>query len=337
MLRRMTTAMIVVLVVGVPLIGALYFFDQYRDPGPTLDQRTIAAAEALVRRQPNLVSARIALADAYARAGRPRDAVTQYGEVLREQPTHVAALLGRAAAYEQLGDLDAAAKDYQAEVDAAGNGEMARVDPQLEAAYYGLGAIALKRGDAAQAAVLLDKALAIQPTDADALYLFASARLALGDARSAIEPLRDAVALVPTGWREPYDALSQAYAKQGDAAGSRYATAMSAFCAGHPDEARTTLESLVSGPHAADALLGLGLIAEQSGDGETAAAYYARVLNVDPGNFNAVSGMGRVMDATASAAQTASPAAPSVAWPEPAASDARTPVVTPRPSASPGA
>lgn len=294
-LNRLILTLAIALAVGIPAIGTLYFLDQYRDPGPSLTQRTIDAAEAAVRKQPDLVSVRIALADAYAQAGRFKDAAEQYGQVIQEQPTNATALLGRAAAYKKLGNVDAAVKDYQAEVDAASGGEMARLDPQLEAAYYGLGAIALLRSQFTQASDDLLKATGIRPDDADALNLYGQARLALGDAPGAVQALRTAIGMVPTGWCDPYVTLAQAYAKEGDTAGGAYANGMLAFCQGQPAAARAALTPLSGGgPYAADALLGLGLIAENAGNANAASGYYVRVLAIRPNDFNAISGMNRL-------------------------------------------
>ena len=103
-----------------------------------------------------------------------------------------------------LGQLDAAAKDYQAVVDIAKGGEMANVDPMLEAAYYSLGSIAMQQGKPADAIASLEKALAIKRSDADALYLIGTAYVATGETDKAETALRAAVAFVPIGWSEPY-------------------------------------------------------------------------------------------------------------------------------------
>ena len=54
-------------------------------------------------------------------------------------------------ASRRCGDLDARGADYQAVVDIAKDGEMAHVDPTLNAAYYGLGSIALEQEQPADA------------------------------------------------------------------------------------------------------------------------------------------------------------------------------------------
>ena len=107
-----------------------------------------------------------------------------------------------------LGQLDDAAKDYQAVVDIAKGGEMANVDPMLQASYYSLGSIAMQQARPADAIAHLEKALAIKRSDADALYLIGTAYVATGETDKAETALRAAVAFVPIGWSEPYVALA---------------------------------------------------------------------------------------------------------------------------------
>jgi tetratricopeptide (TPR) repeat protein len=212
-----------------------------------------------------------------------------------------------------LDNLDGAAADFQKVVDLAKGGEMANVDPQLQAAYYQLGAIALKRGQPAKALEPLDNAIRIIRTDADALNLYATALIQTGDATMAVKALRRAIALVPSGWCDPYAQLAQAHTALKDTAGARYATGMVAFCEKRPDEAKAALRPLVSGAYAVDAMLGLGLLAEDEGDIATAVAMFSEVLAADPQNFGAITGLNRLgaspNPGAGSAPPSASPAA----------------------------
>lgn len=297
-LNRLIVGMALALVVGVPLVGVLYFMDRYVDPGPTMLERSITQGEEAVRQNPNQVGTRMQLALIYAGAERYADAIAQYGEVIKAQPDSVSALLGRGRAYAQSGQLDAAAADFQTVVDETRDGEMATADPQLEAAYYNLGAIALQQARPKDAVTLLGKAIAIDRTDADALNGLGTALIQTGDPKGAVEMLRRAIALVPTGWCDPYAALGQAYTALGDAAGAAYATGMVAFCEKRPEEAKQALAPVTSGPLAVDALVGLGLIAESEADTTAATDYYTRALAVDPQDFGAVTGMKRLGTAT---------------------------------------
>ena len=307
-LNRLIVGLVVALLIGVPVIAITYYADRHVDGGPSMSQRAVNAAEEAVRNDPNLLSARMALAAAYANDNRPADAIAQYDIVLQTEPGSRAALLGRGDAYRANSDLDSAALDYQALIDAAKDEEMAAVDRQLEAAYYGLGFIQFQQNKARDAAVNLANALVIDRTDADALDLMGRSLIAIGDYDSAIDALHDAVALVPTGWCDPYDHLAEAYQAKSDADGAAYASGMVALCEDRPDDAQQALEPLVEGAYGRDALIGLALTAEKRGDTAAAANYYEQVYAQNPSDFAAITGLARV-------GGQASPATPPVATP----------------------
>jgi Tetratricopeptide repeat. len=293
-MNRLIIGSILVLVVGLPLIGVLYFFDQYRSPGPTLIDRDIQAAEAAVTKDPNLLTARLALAQAYTKTGRFADSIAQFDQILSVSPDAGTALLGRGSAEIALERLDAATADFQKVVDAAKGGEMANVDPQLESAYYSLGVIALKQGQPKDAVIQLANAVQIKRTDADALNLLGTALLQTGESQRAVTATRQAIALVPIGWCEPYTQLETAYISLSDTAGAQYAGGMVAFCQNRPDEAKAKLGPLTSGTYAVDALVGLGIVAEVQNDTAAAVDAYSKALEKDPQNFAAITGLGRV-------------------------------------------
>jgi tetratricopeptide (TPR) repeat protein len=308
-LNRLIVGSVLVLAIGIPLIAVIYFFDQYRDPGPSLSDRAIQAAEEAVRQNPNSINVRFTLAELYAGQARYPEAIVQYDEILKVQPDATGALLARGKAQVGLGKPDAAAADFQKVIDGLKNGEMAHVDQQLEAAYYNLGAVELKRGRSKEAVDLLARAVNINRTDADALYLLGTALIQSGDAETGIEALNRSIELVPTGWCDPYSELAQAYAAQKDTAGAQYATGMVASCQGRPAEAKAQLEPLTAGPYALKALIGLGLLAEEQGDTAAAMDAYTKALAVDPKNFAAVTGLGRVNGGTDTEAASPSPSA----------------------------
>jgi tetratricopeptide (TPR) repeat protein len=292
--KRLIIGSILVLAIGIPLIVVLYLFDQYHTPGPSLVDRDIKVAEDAGTKNPNLLTARLALAEEYAKSGRLADAVVQYDQILTAEPDAGAALLGRGAAEIALDRLDAASADFGKVIAAAESGEMANVDPQLEAAYFSLGDIALKQGRAPDAVVQLSKAIAIKRTDADALNLLGTALLQVGEPQRAVTATRQAIALVPIGWCEPYTQLETAYTTLGDADGAAYAGGMVALCQERPDDAKAKLQALTTGTYAVDALIGLGLVAETQNDNAAALDAYGKAAAVDPTNFGAVAGLGRV-------------------------------------------
>ena len=69
---------------------------------------------------------------------------------------------------------------------------------------------------------------------------------------------------------------------------------MLALCQERPDDAKAKLAPLTTGSYAVDALVGLGLVAEVQNDTVAAQDAYTRALAVDPTNFGAVTGLGRV-------------------------------------------
>jgi tetratricopeptide (TPR) repeat protein len=293
-LDRLIKRIGVILLVGVVVFIGFYVFDRWRMPAPSMVDQTIASLEAAVRSDPNDVASRGQLADAYVVAERYTDAVAQYDAILETGKADELAHFGRARANQALGNLDAAKADYQAVVDIAKGGEMAHVDPTLNAAFYGLGQIALQQDRPADAAQYLAAAVAIKRSDADALNLLGTAYVRNGEPAKAIEPLRSAIAFVPVGWAEPYLTLAQAYADTGDAPRSEWAGAMADVAEGRYDAARTRLEALIDGPVAVDAMLGLAILSERLNDTTAAAEWYDSVLAVDPQNASALLGRTRV-------------------------------------------
>jgi len=293
-LNRLIGGLIAVIAIGLPAIGVIYYLDRHVDAGPSITGRAVISAEEAVRQNPNELGMRVALAQAYAADDRPVDAIAQYTIVLGAEPTNTTALLGRGDLQRQIGQLDVAAADYQALIDVAKDTEMANIDRFLQSAYYGLGVIAMTQGRPANAATQLANSLRIDRTDADALDLMGQALIAIGDHENAVEALRDAVAFVPTGWADPYSHLAQAYGGLADQGGVAYANGMVALIEGQLDDAQAALEPLVGGSHSRDALIGLGLTAEQRGDLNAAVDAYRRVLAVVPDDFAALSGLSRV-------------------------------------------
>jgi len=315
-LNRLIIAIALVLLVGVPAVAAIYYFDRNVDAGPSLPDRNVASMEQAVRDNPNLVSSRLGLATSYTEARRWSDAIVQYGEVLRIDTANGGALLGRANASEQLGDVDAAAADYQAIIDSGKGAEMAKVNPLLESAYYRLGAIQLQQGKSREAIESFVAALKIDRGDADAMYLLGTAYLKEDEPEKAVFAFHEAVKFIPTGWCEPYQQMAQGFTALKQTEGVQYATGMAAFCAGRPEEGKAALQPLVDGQFGLDALLGLGYIAESQSDWSTAKDSFTRALAKDAQSFNANQGLNRANAAlnggpppAASPATSASPAA----------------------------
>jgi len=283
-----------VLVVGVLAFAGIYYQDQYVNAGPSLVDRQIDGAELAVKKSPSNIGIRLQLAEAYRQNKRYDDELKQYAEILKADKTNRSALLGRGGALMAKGDLKAAALEYRKITGKARTGEFAGADPQLQEAYYYLGSIALTQGKNKEAITSLTAALRIMRSDSDALYLMGVAQFKDGSTQLAVDSLKQALLFVPTGWCEPHSQLSLAYAKLGKTPQATYAGAMADFCLKKPDQAKTKLQTLTTGPTKLDALLGLGLIAETESKHSESVAWYQKALTVDPGNISAISALSRL-------------------------------------------
>lgn len=67
-LNRLIVGAILILVIGIPLVGVIYFMDRYVDAGKPFVDRQIATLEETVRQTPNQMNARLQLAGAYRAA-----------------------------------------------------------------------------------------------------------------------------------------------------------------------------------------------------------------------------------------------------------------------------
>jgi tetratricopeptide (TPR) repeat protein len=311
-LNRLIGLAAVVLVVGAVLVGVAYFLDQRVDPGLSLADRRVVAAEAAVQEKPDDVGLRLALALSYRAAERPDDALAQFDTVIAAQADNKIALNAKAEILEGRGDLAGAQPLYQKVVDVAKDGEFAGMDTELARAYYGLASIAMAQSRPADAVTALEAAVRIGGTDADAWHLLGTAQLAAGNPDKAIEAEQNAITFVPVGWGEPYQVMADAYTAQGKPEYAEYANAMVDFAAGRNDQARQRLTALTGGPAALEAWVGLGLVTEKLGDTQAAIDAYGKALEIDKNNFTAQGGLARLVGDTGQSAAPAS-AAPSAA------------------------
>ena len=314
-INRLIITVALVLLVGIPAFFLFYWNDRHVDPGASAADRVIAAAEAAVKASPNDAGARDHLGAAYVSGGRLQDGIDQFTQALKLSTGDRAALLGRAITYRKANQLDLAQADLQTFIAANKDGEFAKTDPQLEQVYYELGVVELLQSHAPDAVTALTSAVAIDASDADALYSLGVALTQSGDPTKGVIALKQAIAFVPTGWSDPYARLGDAYRALGNADGVAYASGMVAFCAGNLDVADTTLKPLIAGAMKTDALIGLALVAAGRGDKTAAVDYYRQALVADPGNESASIGLGAL-----GAAVPAAPSSVPSTGPSPAAS-----------------
>jgi tetratricopeptide (TPR) repeat protein len=289
-LSRLMRLGVAVLVIGVAAFGTIYYQDQHVAAGPSLMDRQISSAEAAVTKAPNNLNARLTLAAAYQSNNRLDDALTQYDVILKAAKANQAALLGSGSVLTAKGNLTAAAADYQKVVAELSTGEFAGADPQLQQAYYSLGSIAVTQGKAKQAITELAAALKINGQDSDSLYLMGVAQLKAGAPQLAVDALNQALQFVPTGWCQPYTQLALAYGKLHQAPKAAYAAGMADTCKS-PAEAKSRLQTLIKGPEAVNAMLGIAVIAETQGSNAEAITWYQKVLTVDRTNAAAIASL----------------------------------------------
>jgi tetratricopeptide (TPR) repeat protein len=134
---------------------------------------------AALERDPNLDTARLALADELSKARRFDDADQEYRTYLKRNPNDAAALVGLGRNFFQGGDLDSATEYFEAAI---------KVDPRQPDALKELAQIDLRQGRFQQACDRLGLLTEIQPYEYDVRYSFAQAlKLAGDESRSQIE------------------------------------------------------------------------------------------------------------------------------------------------------
>jgi tetratricopeptide (TPR) repeat protein len=215
-------------------------------------------------------------------------------EALRLVNNHEGALLGLGVAYKSLGQ-EGVAIDYFNKVVAIGkDSEMAKMNQKLQGAYYYLGEVYLKRGERDQAIEQLKNSIALNPADADALYLLGRAYQEGNAYEEATTYYSQAVAYVPN-FLEAYEGMRQCYQKLGNKPLAAYAQGMLELFSGRYQEARQQLEAaLAAESDIANAFWGLGYAYERTGQVRQAKDAYEKALGVDPNHILAKSAISRL-------------------------------------------
>lgn len=289
----------ILLVISVVAFGAYYYVDQESKSSPPSNQEImqhqLTLFEQAVRDDPNNITNRLALADAYLSLERFADAVAQYEAalVINEESTLGHVGLGRA----QLGagDLTAASENFQKIIDQSKEADIS--GELVESAYYYLGSIALQQQNPEEAIKQLTEATKLERSDSDAWYLMGKAYLQAGKLDEAVDALMQAVLFVPD-FAEAYEALAEVYDQKGATGGALYARGMVAYSNGELEDAATMLEDAVTAsPTLAEAYSGLGLVRETLGEREAAMLAYQQALHLKPDDFVAGSGLARLTQA----------------------------------------
>ena len=170
--------------------------------------------EQAVHRDPQDSEARLALAETYLLSGRYADALEQAEEVLGLYPDAANALLIAGISNVRMGQSEAALAPLRSFVAQRQDGPLARSDSVLEAAYYHLGESYLKLNRPTEAIPVLEAALLINPTDADALFQLGLAYNASGQPEIGVQQFIEAVRFVPD-FAEAYNGMAASYSALG--------------------------------------------------------------------------------------------------------------------------
>lgn len=265
--------------------------DQFFSSSTSEAELQVGEMEQAVRDNPNDADLRVSLANAYLSEGRYDAAIEQYKEALKQNPSRVDAVFGAGLAYKQKGDAEQALAFLSNFVEL---NKDKPADERVEAAHYYLGELYLQKGDAQTAVKELQAALAIKPTDADAIFLLARAVEALGEYADAVDLYGLATTFVPD-FVEAYQGMAQAADKAGDDHRATFGRAMAKLFSGDVGGGVKDLEGLVEEtPDDGLAYWGLGYGYELQGKTEEAVAAYQKALAADPEQFMAEDALTRL-------------------------------------------
>jgi len=294
-LKRKIRIALGVLIVIVIAFAAYYYKDRYVTPAGVAD--TPDPSEQLakkVREHPNDADARLALAENYLFNRHYADAIDQAQQVVKAYPKKDRAFLILGVSYNLSQQPSKAVDPLSKFVATHEKSAGAALDTGLEAALYYIADSYLQMKRPADAIKPLEKALEINPTDADALYALGLACDRSGNHKQAISAFQKATMLVPD-YAEAYQGMAASFRALGEADLAIYAKAMVSFARNDFAGARDALVRVVAkrksyGP----AQLGLGLVYEQLGGFKDSKAHLKLALQQDPGNIAVKQALGRV-------------------------------------------
>lgn len=286
--------------------------------------RAIIELEANVRKAPNDFNARMRLAQAYAVAGRDRDAQEQYEAILAVNDQFVPAISGIGFLALTQQDWEQGEKYYRRIIELIKNDLPTGGEDTLETAYFYLGTALYEQGNYEEAAANFKEALILKRDAADVHYALAVAYRAMGSDKAFRKSLENALLFDPKLPEANFD-LGEILLAEGDVAQAAEKFRISADAAPNVDKPRLALEELGSfderfskakelmstdpkaalvearvaaalEPQNAQAQLLAGQGFEESGDRVRAEEMYRRVLLLDPQNAEATQGLERVTD-----------------------------------------
>lgn len=294
-LRRAVLLAVTALAIVVSAFAGYYLWDRYvhRGDRSAIEVQTESLMQA-AHDNPNDAAARVALADAHLSAREYGQAVALADGVLDAYPDEAGALLIAGVAHCFLDEPAKAVRHLERFVTLRQARAMARADSTLEMAYYFLGESYIKLREPAKGASALEAALAISPTDADALFQLGQAYQLLNQPLAALEQYQRAVRLVPD-FGQAYSRMAECYASLGWDAHLVYARAMQAYAAGEYEKAEAHLEQAATElPEFAPAHVGLALAYEKRGQLDKAKRAAQWALDLAPDDFVAQTVIARI-------------------------------------------
>ncbi len=295
-IQRAIWLVLIALVAGLTLFGGYYYWDRYivrlGDKSPL--ELNIDHLEQAIRDDPQNPEARVALAEFYLNKGLYQEALDQTNQVLGAFPENERALLLAGIAYVRLDQPEAALNPLEQFVAARKDLEMAKVDTALETAYYFLGESYVKLSRPAEAIPVLEEAVFINRTDADAFYQLGLAYQADGQPEVALERYQQAIRFVPN-FTEAYSGMIDSYTALGQPDYVAYARGMQAFTLNDFETAQTHLEHATKTlTDFAPAFLGLAMTYERMGKLESAKTTIQQALRLNPDDLAVQQVHGRI-------------------------------------------
>jgi tetratricopeptide (TPR) repeat protein len=253
----------------------------------------IARAEQDVRNDPNSAELRVAVADAYLKAGRFEDALAQFSEALTIDPNREDALYGLGVAHKELGNLNEAGAALQAVIEMNEGNEGASLNPRLQGAHYYMGQVLRAQGRLDEAINEFRKALGLNRSDADTLFELGKTFALAGNNDEALQAFDVALAFVPD-YREIYVEVEKVANTTGDQARADYARAMLMVLDDKPGDAVPILQQAAEQGGNAHFYWALGWALEKTNDREGAMAAYQKAVDMDPGEQLAAESLRRL-------------------------------------------
>lgn len=294
-LERLVRLVGILLILLLVVFAGFYYWDRYVHVGDMSPAELgIDHMERAVNENPDDVGMRLALVQYYLENANYSDALAQAQQVLNSYPENEGALFLSGIAYSELIQPQEAIQSLEKFASLRRSAENPQLDKLLEASLFYLGKNYLAVNQGPEAIQVLNEAVGLDPTDADAKNLLGNAYAMAGQYQLAIQAYEDAVRFVPD-FSEAYHGMVESYTALSMDAYIPYAQGMEAYSNQEYELAGQYLkQALADMPDYAPALLGLGLTYERLGETQLAKDSLLKVLELDPNNVLANTTLARI-------------------------------------------